>query len=153
MAKDEQKVFSRIPGTLRPSVDGKLYRDEGYEVVSNGLEAAGWTSVNALEQPGAKNHTFTHTPYMFSHGERGGPMATYLVSANARDNFELWTNTQVRRVVREGGHVTGVEVEPFAGSGYVGTVKLTPQTGRVILAAGTFGSAKILLRSKYRSLL
>lgn len=147
MAEYEKKVFGRIPGTLRPSMDGKLYRDEGYEVVSNGLADAGWESVNALEQPAAKNHTFTHTPYMFSNGERGGPLATYLVSANARDNFELWMGTSVRRLVRQGGHVTGIEVEPFIEGGYNGTVKLTPQTGRVILSAGTFGSAKILLRS------
>jgi cellobiose dehydrogenase (acceptor) len=149
MAKYEQRVFSRIPGTLFSSMDGVRYLDQGFQVVANGLKSAGWQQVNALEKPAAKNRTFTHTPYMFSGGERGGPMATYLVSANARSNFKYWTNTQVRRLVRSGGHVTGLEVEPFAGAGYAGTVKLTPETGRVILAAGTFGSAKILLRSKY----
>lgn len=147
MATAEQRVFGRIPGTLVPSQDGKLYRDEGYNIISGGLKAGGWTQVDALKEPGKKTKTFTHTPYMFSNGERGGPMATYLVSANKRDNFEFWTGTQVRRIVREGGHATELQVEPYISGGKVGTVKLTPQTGRVILSAGTFGSAKLLLRS------
>ncbi|KAF5572589.1 cellobiose dehydrogenase [Fusarium pseudoanthophilum] len=147
MATYEQRVFGRIPGTRYPSMDGKLYLDQGFKVVAGALNKAGWNEVNALEKPGAKNRTYTHPPFMFSNGERGGPLATYLVSAKARNNFKYWTNTQVRRVVRSGGHVTGLEVEPFSGAGYVGTVKLTPETGRVVLAAGTFGSAKILLRS------
>ncbi|KLP05748.1 putative cellobiose dehydrogenase [Fusarium fujikuroi] len=147
MTTYEQRVFGRIPGTRYPSMDGKLYLDQGFKVVAGALDKAGWNEVNALEKPGAKNRTYTHPPFMFSGGERGGPLATYLVSAKARNNFKYWTNTQVRRVVRSGGHVTGLEVEPFSGAGYAGTVKLTPETGRVILAAGTFGSAKILLRS------
>jgi len=85
---------------------------------------------------------------MYSGGERGGPMATYLVSAYARKDFSLWMNTAVRRVVRTGGHVTGVELECLTNGGISGVVNLTPKTGRVILAAGTFGSAKLLLRSK-----
>jgi cellobiose dehydrogenase (acceptor) len=78
-------------------------------------------------------------------------MATYLVSASGRSNFKLWTKTAATRVIRSGGHVTGVEVEPYLDGGYVGVVNLTPSTGRVIIASGTFGSAKILLRSKYHN--
>jgi cellobiose dehydrogenase (acceptor) len=117
--------------------------------VSGGLQSAGWSLVDPMNNPDRKNRTFMRTPYMFSNGERGGPMATYLVSAKGRSNFALWMNTVVKRVVRSKGHVTGVEVEPFLAGGYSGTVKLTPVTGRVILSAGTFGSAKILLRSEF----
>lgn len=74
-------------------------------------------------------------------------MATYLVSASERDNFELWMNTAVKRVVRDGSQVTGLEVTAFRDGGYAGTVELTPGTGRVILSAGVFGTAKILMRS------
>jgi cellobiose dehydrogenase (acceptor) len=141
------RVFSRIGGTTTPSTDGKLYLQEGFNVVSSGLKSSGWSFVNANSSPDKKNRTYANTPYMFSGGERGGPLATYLASSTKRNNFELWTNTQVKRVVRKGGHVTGVEVENYAGNGYVGTVNLKANTGRVILAAGTFGSPKILLRS------
>ncbi|KKA30608.1 hypothetical protein TD95_000828 [Thielaviopsis punctulata] len=140
-------AFNRIPGTTIPSEDGTLYLQQGFDIISSALNNSGWTSVNALESPDAKNHTYTHTPYMFSHGERGGPMATYLVSASARDNFKLWTGTSVKRVIRQGGHVTGVEVEPYIPGGYSGVVNVTAGSGRVVLSAGTFGSAKILLRS------
>lgn len=148
MAAATSRVFSRIPGTDTPSKDGKRYLQQGFDVLSAGLASSGWTSVVANNVPDQKNHTYTHTPYMFSNGERGGPMATYLVTANARSNFKLWTGTAVKRVVRTGGHVTGVEVEAYRDGGYVGTVNLTPNSGRVILSAGTFGSAKLLLRSK-----
>ena len=142
------RVFSRIPGTDTPSKDGKRYLQQGFNVISGGLANAGWKSVTANNVPNQKNHTYTHTPFMFSNGERRGPMATYLVTANARSNFDLWTGTAVKRVIRTGGHITGVEVEAYEEGGYVGTVNVTSITGRVILSAGTFGSAKILMRSK-----
>ncbi|OCL14160.1 cellobiose dehydrogenase, partial [Glonium stellatum] len=143
MAAATSRVFSRIPGTDHPSMDGKLYYQQGFEVLSSALAAAGWKNVTANEVPDQKNMTFSHTPYMFSNGERGGPLATYLVTASKRKNFALWMNTAVRRVVRTGGHVTGIELE----SGYCGVVNVTAGTGRVILSAGTFGSTKILFRS------
>lgn len=74
-------------------------------------------------------------------------MATYLVTASERSNFKLWMNTTVDKVIRTGGHITGVQVEAYGDGGYKGVVNVTPSTGRVILSAGTFGSAKILLRS------
>lgn len=74
-------------------------------------------------------------------------MATYLVTASKRANFGMWENTSVRRVIRVGGHITGVEVEPYASGGYTGIVNVTAVTGRVVLSAGTFGTTKILMRS------
>ncbi|KAL2755480.1 carbohydrate-binding module family 1 protein [Sodiomyces alcalophilus JCM 7366] len=146
MAAAEQRVFSRIPGTTRPSMDGQIYLTQGMDVIRNGLRSGGWNEVDFLSNPNAKNHTFGYTPYMFSNGERGGPMATYLATAMERPNFTLWMNTAVRRVIRQGGKITGVEVEPYLEGGYQGVVPLTA-TGSVVLSAGTFGSAKILMRS------
>ncbi|KAI2620597.1 carbohydrate-binding module family 1 protein [Hypoxylon sp. NC1633] len=142
-----KRVFSRIPGTDHPSLDGKRYYQQGFEVLAGGFRSAGWTEVTANDAPNQKNHTFSHSPFMFSGGERGGPMATYLVSASKRKNFSLWMGTAVKRAIRTGGHVTGIEVEPFIDGGYIGVVNVSSVTGRVILSAGTFGSAKILLRS------
>jgi len=141
------RVFSRIPGTDAPSMDGKRYLEQGENIIAGGLASAGWKKVTANNVPGEKNRTFSHTPYMFANGERGGPMATYLVSANARPNFHMWVNTTVKRVIRSAGHITGVEVEPYASGGYTGIVNVTSTTGRVILSAGTFGTSKILMRS------
>lgn len=147
MSTAESRVFSRIPGTTIPSTDGNLYRQEGYNVVSGGLASAGWSDMALNDNPNNKNHTFGRTPYMYSNGERGGPLATYLVSASQRSNFELWTGTAVKRVIRERGHITGVEVEPSMNGGYSGIINVTSVTGRVILSAGTFGTPKILFRS------
>ncbi|KAK3682195.1 hypothetical protein B0T22DRAFT_278809 [Podospora appendiculata] len=141
------RVFNRIPGTWHPSQDGKLYRQEGFNVLASGLEKSGWKSVIPNEASNQKNHTYGHTTFMYSGGERGGPMATYLVTAAARKQFTLWTNTAVRRAVRNGSHVTGVELECLTSGGFGGVVNVTPKTGRVIFSSGTFGSAKLLLRS------
>ena len=141
------RVFSRIPGTYAPSVNGQIYGRWGYNLLSSALQAAGWQSVTANNAPNSKNKAYSQPPFMYSNAERGGPMATYLVSASGRRNFKLIMNTDVQRVVRTVGHVTGVEAIPFGSGGYTGIFSVTPGTGRVILSAGTFGSARILMRS------
>jgi len=141
------RVFSRIPGTDTPSMDGKRYKQEGFDVLSGALAAGGWKSVVANDQPNQKNRTFSHSPFMYSNGQRQGPLGTYMVTALARQNFKLWTNTMARRIVRTGGKATGVELDSgVGGTGYCGTVNLNPG-GRVIVSAGAFGSTKILFRS------
>ncbi len=142
-----RRVFQRIPGTIAPSMDGKLYMRQGFDVLAGGLNASGWTYVIPNDHPDKKNRTYGHTTYMFANGERSGPMGTYLVTASQRPHFTLWMNTPVRRLIRNGGHVDGVELE-CTSDGYSGNVYVTPNTGRVVLSAGTFASAKLLLRSK-----
>lgn len=136
------RAFQRIVGTDTPSSDGKLYKQEGYDVLSGALAADGWSNVKANDKPNEKQRTFSHTPYMYANGQRQGPLGTYLVTALARSNFKLWTNTGVRRVIRTAGKATGVELE----GGYCGNVTLN-SGGRVILSAGAFGSSKLLFRS------
>ncbi|KAJ4373659.1 hypothetical protein N0V86_007802 [Didymella sp. IMI 355093] len=139
------RTFQRIPGTDTPSSDGKLYKQEGYDVLSGALGADGWTFLKPNDKPNEKNRVYGHTPYMYANGQRQGPLGTYMVTALARSNFKLWTNTAVRRVIRTNGKATGVELEGGNG-GYCGNVTLNAG-GRVILSAGTFGSAKLLYRS------
>ena len=148
MVAATNRVFSRIPGTDHPSQDGKLYVQSGWDIVNQGLSNGNWTFLeHANDHPEQKDKTYSHTEYMYIAGERAGPMATYLVSANSRPNFHLWLNTSVERINRLGGHATSLNVVATNNGGHVGTVQLTPGTGRVILAAGTFGTPKLLFRS------
>lgn len=140
------RVFQKIPGTYVPSKDGKTYLRQGFNTLASALSSAGWTSVDANNSPASKNKAYSQTPYMFSNGERGGPMATYLVEASKRGNFKLLTNTAVKRIVRTGSKATGVELEATNSAGKCGTVNLSAK-GRVIVSAGVFGSSKILMRS------
>lgn len=139
------RAFSRMPATDRPSPDGVLYSPEGYNVVSAALAAAGWNNVTANEVPDEKNGTFSYANYHYRYGYRNGPVDTYLETARSRTNFALWTDTGVRRVVRDGSRITGVELESNSRGGEI--VNVTANTGRVILSAGYFGSPKILFRS------
>jgi cellobiose dehydrogenase (acceptor) len=142
MKASTDAVFKRIPGTDTPSVDGKRYKQEGFNVLATAFGADGWKQVTANDVPSQKNKVFSHSPFMYANGQRQGPLGTYLVSALKRSNFKLMTDTSVRRVVRSGSMATGVELE----NGHCGTVKLATG-GRVILSAGTFGSSKLLFRS------
>ena len=95
--------------------------------------------------------SYGHATHMFSNGDRCGPLATALVSASKRAELTLWVITTAKRVVRTGGHATGVEIECSRNAdGHAGVVSVTPGTGRVILSAGAFGSAKLLFRSTHR---
>jgi cellobiose dehydrogenase (acceptor) len=138
--------------TYTPSKDGKLYLQQGFDTISKGLDAAGFKYVVPNDHPDQKNRTYGHSTFFIENGERAGLLGTYLQLAAARRKFSLWTNTNARRLVRTGGQVTGVELEcskgGAVGPGYSGIVNVTPGTGRVILSAGTFGSAKLLFRSK-----
>lgn len=120
------------------------------------MDASGFKQVIPNDHPDEKNFTYGHSTFFIENAERQGPLATYLVTAAKRQNFQLWTNTMAKRVIRTGGHVTGVELECYkggaAGPGHSGTVNVTPGTGRVILSAGTFGSAKVLFRSEWSHL-
>jgi cellobiose dehydrogenase (acceptor) len=141
-------MFSRIPGTDTPSMDGKRYIQETYNVLGGAVKKAGWTELASINQsPNSKLKTFGHSPFMFANGERGGPLATYLRTAKQRSNFKLQTDTMVRRIIRSGGTASGIEVyasNPTTGK--TGIYKLKAN-GSVILSAGTFGTAKILFRS------
>jgi cellobiose dehydrogenase (acceptor) len=108
MVPATNRVFGRIPGTDHPSLDGRLYNQQGYDVITSGLTMAGWKNLTHVnDYPALKSRTFGQTEYMFSYGERGGPLATYLVSSKARKNFNLWFNTTVKRVVRSGDMLLG----------------------------------------------
>ncbi|KAI0162316.1 cellobiose dehydrogenase [Xylariaceae sp. FL1272] len=149
LADATDRVFKQIPGTTVPSMDGKLYLQQGFEMLTSGLNASGWKFIVPNDHPDEKNHTYGHSTHMFARGERGGPLATYLLSASKRKEFTLWMNTTAKRVVRTGGHATGIEVDCTSknGDGHTGLVSVTPGIGRVVLSAGAFGSAKLLFRS------
>lgn len=115
--------------------------------MNNILGGSGWSAVDANSSPNSKHRTFAHTPFMYIGGQRGGPLATYYLTAKARGNVKVIMNTMVDRVVRSGTSIIGVDVTPSTNEGYRGTFKVKAGTGRVILSAGTFGTSKILFRS------
>jgi cellobiose dehydrogenase (acceptor) len=144
MANVTERVFSRLPGTEVPSQDGKLYYQQGADMLEGALKAANWTEVSANSVPNEKNRVYSNTTYMFQDGERSGPMSVYLGSAYPRPNFSLYTNAIVDRVIRQGSKITGVEISNTAADGFRGTVKANKA---VVLAAGAFGTPKVLMRS------
>ncbi|KAF8423424.1 cellobiose dehydrogenase, partial [Tirmania nivea] len=134
MTAATNRVFSRIPTTDTPSQDGKRYIQESYNSCLTSL-----------------NRTYAHTPFMYINGQRGGPLATYYQTAKSRSNVKVVLNTMVDRIIRNGTHILGVELSPATNEGWSGKVMLKYGTGRVVLSAGVFGTAKILFRSELAS--
>jgi len=117
------------------------------EALTNPSVPGHFTWITANEELDERNRTSSWTEFFFQNGEKGGPMATYLVTASQRPNFRLQMNTTVARVLRNEDVATGVEVESTGPGGLGGIISVTPGSGRVILSAGVFGTFKILLRS------
>ncbi|KAF2735941.1 FAD/NAD(P)-binding domain-containing protein [Polyplosphaeria fusca] len=151
MVSATQKAFSRLLWTETPSQDNKSYLTNGSSLALSALTNPSYpnpyTLIRANTSPSSKNHTTSPTEFFFLNGERGGPMATYLVSASRRPTFHLLLNTTVSRILRTGSLISGVQVSATHPGGTTGTIHTTPRTGRVILSAGVFNTAKLLFRS------
>lgn len=142
-----ERFFSRNPGTLSPSEDGKRYDQGAYDVLSKFLSANGFHSGNPFKQPGDRVDMFSYPPYLIQDGLRGGPIRTYLPRAQAMDNFKLKLHTNVTRAVRDGesGFFSGVELQNPDGTREI--VNVTPGTGKVIFSAGALTTPRLLMYS------
>ncbi|KAH7397027.1 cellobiose dehydrogenase [Phaeosphaeria sp. MPI-PUGE-AT-0046c] len=150
MSSAIRKVSERLPWTDTPSMDGKRYLGNGSTVAISTMtnpSVPGHYRFIAANEDSDRNRTTSHAAFFFQNGEKAGPMATYLVSASQRKNFRLVMNTTVTHVLRDSDTATGVVVESSGDGGLSGTISLTPNSGRVILAAGVFNTFKILLHS------
>ncbi|KAJ7786863.1 hypothetical protein B0H14DRAFT_2630024 [Mycena olivaceomarginata] len=128
-----------------PSTDGKRYLEEISNVVAQLLIPQGYHNVTINNVPDDKDHIYAcYSAYNFIKGKRGGPVATYLQTSLARKNFQLKLNTYVWNVIRNGSQITSVKTND---TGVPDGIYPLKPGGRVILSAGTCGSARILFRS------
>ncbi|KAI1343298.1 hypothetical protein F5Y15DRAFT_230078 [Xylariaceae sp. FL0016] len=139
------RFFTRNPGTDLPSADGKRYDQGAYEVLSSFLGSNGFQSVKPLEEPNKKTDVFAHPPWNAQNSLRSGPVQTYLPLVEDMSNFKLSLNTKVIRAVRNGTWVSGVEVEMEDGTHQI--IKVTANTGKVLLASGALSTPRILFYS------
>lgn len=138
------RLYKRNPGTTLPSADGKRYDQGLYAVLSKFLGGLGWKSVDMIEQPNEKHQIYSYPSWNVQDQMRAGPVRTYLPDAVKRDNFHLALRTKVIRLVRSGGHVTGVEIQTTSGHSEV--ISVAPH-GRVVLAAGALSTPRLLWNS------
>ncbi|KAK7434183.1 substrate-specific activator of APC-dependent proteolysis [Stygiomarasmius scandens] len=139
------KLKQRLPSTDHPSTDGKRYLEQTFSVVQKLLSPQGYNNITLNDNPNFKEHALGYSAYDFLNGKRGGPVASYLRTAKARQNFHLEMWTMVTSVVRNGSTITGVQTNNTA-IGPNGFIPLNPN-GRVVLSAGSFGTPRILYQS------
>ncbi|KAH8103281.1 cellobiose dehydrogenase [Cristinia sonorae] len=139
------KLKARLPSTDHPSTDGKRYLEESFDVVAQLLKGQGYSEITINDNPDSKDHVFGHSAFDFLDGKRGGPVASYLRTAKGRKNFSYLDYTLVTNVVRNGSTIVGVQTNDTRIGGD-GIIPLNPK-GRVVLSAGSFGSARILFQS------
>ncbi|QRW04595.1 GMC oxidoreductase [Ceratobasidium sp. AG-Ba] len=140
-----KQAESSFTPTETPSSDGKLYLTQVYDVVKSLLDKQGYSQYVINDSPNTKDHAYGRPGYYAQNGKRTGPMDTYLKTSKTRPNFKLLMHTKVLSLVRNGSQITGVRVSNTTVNGN-GIISLTTK-GRVVLAAGVFGTAKILYQS------
>lgn len=138
------RVWSLNPGTSVPSKDGKLYDQGMFDTVAAFFDAQGWSGINQTAERNNKTKVYSHPNWDIGNSERVGPLRTYLPLAEELDNFSYQLNSTARRVLRDGSSITGVEYEDNDGN--VSNVTLA-EGGKVILAAGPWGTPRILFNS------
>lgn len=143
MSEAADRVWKLNPGTSLPSKDGNRYDQGMYNTVSEFLHSQGWSSVNSSAEPNKKTKAYSYPHWDIGNNERVGPVRTYLPLAEELENFSYQINSTVRRVIRQGPQATSVEVESDDG---LSTLNLNPG-GKVILAAGPWGTPRILFNS------
>ncbi|KDQ11149.1 hypothetical protein BOTBODRAFT_190091 [Botryobasidium botryosum FD-172 SS1] len=145
LAPAQAKLKARIPGTDNSSPDGVRYLEQVYTLLSQVLVKTGYQRITINSSPNSKDKIYGYSTFSFVGGKRGGPVASYFRTSKARPNFKYVQYTYVNSLARDGAQITGVRTNQTSW-GNNGTIGLN-KGGRVVLAAGTFGSARILIRS------
>jgi choline dehydrogenase-like flavoprotein len=114
----------------------------GHPVAAAGLEAAAQAGYSrAADISGGLEEGFGWCDLNIVDGRRQSARDAYLTPALSRPNLDVVSSALVHRVRLAGSRCTGVEYS-------VGTsVYFVRCTGEVLLAAGTVGSAELMLRS------
>ncbi|KAJ4295201.1 hypothetical protein N0V90_007211 [Kalmusia sp. IMI 367209] len=138
------RLYERNPGTIQPSSDNKYYDNGVYEVLSKWFAGAGWKEVSTNDEPDEKFQIYGRPAMNIADGRRAGPVRAYLPLAMAESNFKLQLHTKVLRAIRTNSTITGVETEDSTGGRIIYNVNAG---GKVILAAGSMSSPRILFNS------
>ena len=113
-----------------------------HPVAAAGLEAAAQAGYRrAADISGGLEEGFGWCDLNIVDGRRQSARDAYLTHALGRPNLDVVTSTLVHRVRLDGDRCTGVDYSVGAGVFSVGC------SGEVVLAAGTVGSAQLLLTS------
>jgi cellobiose dehydrogenase (acceptor) len=132
-------MTARLPSVVATSTDGKLYLEQTANLTAQFLLNLGYSNVTINDHPNRKEKVFGYSAFSWNRGLRGGPPTTYLRTAKARPNFHFLVNTTVTSVIRNGGLASGVLTAQ-------GSFALA-RGGRIILSAGAFGTACLLIQS------
>lgn len=144
VAPAADRLYSRNPGTTAPSADGVHYDNVLYDVLSGFFDNLGWSSVDMIDSPNEKHEVYSYPSWNIDEQKRAGPVRTYLPLVQDEPNFTLKLQTKVNRLLRNGPHVYGVEIENADGSMENVTIA---QDGRVVLAAGALSTPRVLFNS------
>ncbi|KAI6520863.1 hypothetical protein MCOR10_006181 [Pyricularia oryzae] len=136
------RVYAVNPGSQIPSADGRRYDFGLYDTLGSGfLASRGWKAVDQVAQPDEKHEAYSYPNWNIGDQKRAGSLASYLPVARQQSGFSMQLNASVSRLLREGAKVTGVEIE-----GGKKRFRLA-EGGKVILAAGAWGTPRVLLNS------
>jgi cellobiose dehydrogenase (acceptor) len=144
VAEAADRFYERNPGQTYGSMDGVRYNNQAWDVLSGFFASNGFSETDAIEKPNEKQNVFSHPPWNLADGLRSGPVKTYLPMVQDLSNFKLELNTKVIRAVRNGSTISGIETETSSGARVIYNLNAG---GKVLLAAGTMSTPRILFNS------
>lgn len=147
--------FRKIENNIGPNVNLKYHGKGGPLTISTYKDAdpfiqtieSGWTDLGYEIVPDYNSENYngiTRLQVSVENGQRQNSYQGYLKPAKERKNLFFATHALVTKVLFEGDTATGVEVS--TGLKDCATIQFQAKK-EVILSAGGFGSAKILLQS------
>lgn len=140
-------LLDRQPPVTSYSSDNQFYAQSGYAAVKSWIvDAAGFQDVSFASEPDNKYRVFGRPVYNYIHGQRGGPVMTYLQTALKRSNFLLQYGVRVKWLEQSRGVATDVVAEVAPGTAKTTCIALSAN-GRVVLSAGALQSPQILMYS------
>ncbi|KAI8804633.1 hypothetical protein BJ742DRAFT_741951 [Cladochytrium replicatum] len=140
MRRANDEVSKRVPASRFTSPDEKEYHIEVYPILSQIFKGMDFTEVDMVEEWNRKEKVFGRDVFSTVRGQRGGPLRGYYLDLPPNKYLTLQMNTKVNHLVREGGHIVGVNAT------YKRKWKIY-KAKAVILAAGVFNTAALMFNS------
>jgi choline dehydrogenase len=138
---DIVRFYERVDGEVPSMAYARPYWLPAQETLAEACLGLGYRFLDDLNAPDAWDGVVGPLPRNRRNEIRQGSLVTYIARARDRPNFTVRGRSLVDRVLVRGGRAAGVVYGDEGGREH------TVEAGHVVLSAGTFGSAPILLRS------
>jgi choline dehydrogenase len=138
---DVQPIFERVENAIGLRQAPRSRWLPVQDLLISGFEQLGFRWVRDMNAADSWDGVVGPWPQNIINGIRGGALVNYIRWARQRPNFQIREKALVDKVLMHGARAVGVEYIDHEGA------RSTVRAERIVLAAGTFATPAILMRS------